>query len=114
MHRDVINFVHVINPFNFSQTLSSSSSSMAPSKSSSSSSSTSDFVITTSVDGHVKFWKKTSSTSVIEFVKHFKAHLGPITASCVSADGSLFASVCPIDKSIKIFDILNFGDKPPA
>lgn len=34
----------------------------------------SDFVITASVDGHVKFWKKTEEG--IEFVKHFRAHLG--------------------------------------
>lgn len=33
-----------------------------------------DFVITASVDGHVKFWKKTEEG--IEFVKHFRAHLG--------------------------------------
>jgi peptidylprolyl isomerase domain and WD repeat-containing protein 1 len=32
------------------------------------------FIITTSVDGHVKFWKKKDVG--IEFVKHFKAHLG--------------------------------------
>ena len=36
---------------------------------------TSDFVITTSVDGHLKFWKKKDEGG-IEFVKHFKAHLG--------------------------------------
>lgn len=33
-----------------------------------------DFIITASVDGHVKFWKKLSDG--IEFVKHYKAHLG--------------------------------------
>ncbi|KAJ1567804.1 Leukotriene A-4 hydrolase, partial [Cladochytrium tenue] len=45
-----------------------------------------DFFITTSVDKHVKFWKKTDRG--IEFVKHFRAHLGPwlwprrMTARC--------------------------------
>jgi hypothetical protein len=34
----------------------------------------SDFIITASVDGHVKFWKKQEEG--IEFVKHFRAHLG--------------------------------------
>ena len=47
MHRDTINFVNVT-PHT-------------------------DFVITTSVDGHVKFWKKQDTG--IEFVKHYNAHL---------------------------------------
>ncbi len=33
-----------------------------------------DFIITGSRDGHVKFWKK--KPQGIEFVKHFRAHLG--------------------------------------
>lgn len=33
----------------------------------------SDFVITGSVDGHIKFWKKDDSG--VEFVKHFRSHL---------------------------------------
>lgn len=33
-----------------------------------------DFVVTVSIDGHVKFWKKTDQG--IEFVKHFRSHLG--------------------------------------
>ena len=37
-----------------------------------------DFIITASQDGHVKFWKK--SDQGIEFVKHFRAHLAPITS----------------------------------
>lgn len=32
-----------------------------------------DFVITASIDGHVKFWKKMEEG--IEFVKHFRSHL---------------------------------------
>lgn len=35
-----------------------------------------DFVITGSVDGHLKFWKKRAEG--IEFVKHFRAHLGSV------------------------------------
>lgn len=34
----------------------------------------SDFVITGSVDGHIKFWKKDENGG-IEFVKHFRSHL---------------------------------------
>lgn len=32
-----------------------------------------DFVITASIDGHIKFWKKMEEG--IEFVKHFRSHL---------------------------------------
>lgn len=33
----------------------------------------SDFIITGSIDGHIKFWKKMEEG--IEFVKHFRSHL---------------------------------------
>ena len=33
-----------------------------------------EFLITASCDGHIKFWKKQGEG--IEFVKHFKAHMG--------------------------------------
>jgi peptidylprolyl isomerase domain and WD repeat-containing protein 1 len=39
----------------------------------------SEFVITGSSDGHVKFWKKMPDN--IEFVKHFQAHLGTVILS---------------------------------
>ena len=35
-----------------------------------------DFLVTASCDGHVKFWKKTEEG--IEFVKHFRSHLGTV------------------------------------
>ena len=35
-----------------------------------------DFIITGSKDGHLKFWKKRAEG--IEFVKHFRAHLGAV------------------------------------
>ena len=35
-----------------------------------------DFIITGSNDGHLKFWKKRAEG--IEFVKHFRAHLGAV------------------------------------
>jgi len=37
----------------------------------------SDFIVTASCDGHVKFWKKKEEEG-IEFVKHFRSHLGNI------------------------------------
>ena len=45
------------------------------------------FVITGSVDGHVKFWKKREVG--IEFVKHFRAHLASIKDMNVNCKGTL-------------------------
>ncbi|KAJ3179601.1 Peptidyl-prolyl cis-trans isomerase cyp15 [Geranomyces variabilis] len=78
MHRDVVNFVAITKT---------------------------DFLITTSVDGHVKFWKKTEKG--LEFVKHFRSHLGAIVAIDVSNDGTLLAT-CGADQGLKIFDVVNF------
>lgn len=33
-----------------------------------------EFIVTASIDGHLKFWKKMREG--VEFVKHYKAHLG--------------------------------------
>ena len=63
-------------------------------------------MITTSIDGHLKFWKKQEQG--IEFVKHYRAHLAPIVAISASADGQLFASVAE-DGTAKVFDVGNFG-----
>lgn len=65
-----------------------------------------DFVVTGSVDGHVKFWKKQDEG--VEFVKHFRCHLGNIQGLCTNHTGSLLCSVSN-DKSIKVFDVINFG-----
>jgi len=65
-----------------------------------------DFVITTSVDGVVKFWKKQAVG--IEFVKQYRGHIGPVTSVSVSADGTIFVSASS-DKTVKIFDVVNFG-----
>jgi len=64
-----------------------------------------DFIITASQDGHIKFWKKAEVG--IEFVKHFRAHLSPITQLVVNSTGSLLCTVSS-DKAVKIFDIINF------
>ena len=81
MHRDTLSFV-TVTPFT-------------------------DFLITTSVDGVVNFWKKQAVG--IEFVKQYRGHLGPVTSVSVSADGSIFASASS-DKTVKIFDVVNFGN----
>lgn len=46
-----------------------------------------DFVITASIDGHIKFWKKMEEG--IEFVKHFRSHLSKYRKS---------------EKSIKVYE----------
>ena len=79
-----------------------------------------NFVITASVDGHLKFWKKQERG--IEFVKHYRTHLGPILAMSTSDDGRSLAS-CGADTggslssgevvkgSAKVFDVENFGER---
>jgi peptidylprolyl isomerase domain and WD repeat-containing protein 1 len=64
-----------------------------------------EFVITGSSDGHVKFWKK--MTDNVEFVKHYQAHLGPIHAMTVSSDGKRLVTTSS-DKMIKFFEISGF------
>lgn len=68
-----------------------------------------DFIVTTSIDGHLKFWKKMDSG--IEFVKHYHAHLAPIISVSASADGAMFASIGE-DGTCKVFDVVNFGANP--
>ena len=64
-----------------------------------------EFLITSSTDGIVKFWKKVAEG--IEFVKEFRAHVGEIKSVSVSSDGRSFATA-GADKSIKIFDVMTF------
>ncbi|GBF99133.1 peptidyl-prolyl cis-trans isomerase [Raphidocelis subcapitata] len=65
----------------------------------------SDFIITGSIDGHLKFWKKQEGG--IEFVKHYRAHLGSVDGLAASDDGALCASVSR-DGTVKVFDVLTF------
>jgi peptidylprolyl isomerase domain and WD repeat-containing protein 1 len=64
-----------------------------------------DFLITTSADGVVKFWKKVSGG--VEFVKEFRAHEGLVRGTSVSVDGRSFAS-CGVDGTVKIWDVVTF------
>jgi peptidylprolyl isomerase domain and WD repeat-containing protein 1 len=64
-----------------------------------------DFLITSSTDGVVKFWKK--DFGGIEFVKEFRAHDGEIRSVSVSADGRSFATA-GADNTVKIFDVTTF------
>jgi peptidylprolyl isomerase domain and WD repeat-containing protein 1 len=65
-----------------------------------------DFIITTSLDGNLKFWKK--NYIGIEFVKQYKAHQGKITGISVSNSGLYLSTCSSKDESLKIFDVLNF------
>lgn len=81
------------------------------------------FLLTASVDGHLKFWKKQTSQQTaagepgIEFVKHYRAHLAPILALVASADGLIAATLAADGTvgeegglgSVKVFDVENFG-----
>ncbi|CAH1118491.1 unnamed protein product [Phaedon cochleariae] len=67
--------------------------------------SSTDFIVTASCDGHIKFWKKMETG--IEFVKHFRSHLGPIVKIACNSEGTLLCSAS-LDKSLKIFDVVNF------
>lgn len=70
-------------------------------------SSPSDFVITTSIDGVVKFWKKVGTG--VEFAKEYRAHSGRIQSSTISADGSTFATAGDDeDNTVKLFDVVTF------
>ncbi|KAL7009101.1 Peptidyl-prolyl cis-trans isomerase cyp15 [Cystobasidiomycetes sp. EMM_F5] len=87
--------------------------------------SSTDFVLTASADGWLKFWKKRDPSSSeqadvlggvgIEFVKQFRAHLSPILALPVSADGAIAATISADGSgnqsalgSIKVYDVENF------
>jgi peptidylprolyl isomerase domain and WD repeat-containing protein 1 len=64
-----------------------------------------EFLITSSIDGVVKFWKK--DFGGVEFVKEFKAHDGEIRSVSASADGRSFATA-GADNTVKIFDVATF------
>ena len=65
-----------------------------------------DFVVTASADGVVKLWKK--APGELEFVKVFRAHLGPIASVVASADGARLASLGTADRALKFFDVAAF------
>nr|CDS33017.1 hypothetical transcript [Hymenolepis microstoma] len=64
------------------------------------------YLITCSCDGHLKFWRL-AATRGLEFVKHYRAHLGAIIGLAISHDGELACTVGD-DKTAKIFDVINF------
>merc|ERR1711884_615899 len=108
-----------------------------------------NFLISGSSDGHVKFWKKKDKAPAsaadaeagkstgsatnnskdmlakakqatdsgkdltflgesIEFVKQYRAHIGPIDNMILSYDESRAVTCCSHEQAVKIFDVLNF------
>lgn len=63
------------------------------------------FLVTGSVDGHIKFWKK--QYEGIEFVKHFRSHIGALTAMALSTDGRLLATIGD-DSALKLYEVASF------
>ncbi|CAE7209121.1 amtB [Symbiodinium microadriaticum] len=63
------------------------------------------FLVTGSEDGHVKFWKK--QYEGIEFVKHYRAHLGKLLAMVISQDGRLLSTIGD-DNALKLFEVTSF------
>lgn len=64
------------------------------------------YLITGSRDGILKFWKKFHGG--VEFVKQYRAHREAIHGMSVCREGLRLAS-SGSDCQIKIFDVLNFG-----
>lgn len=65
-----------------------------------------NFVVTASMDGCIKFWN--SKPHLLEFIKTYKAHSGPVSDICASQDGQYLASVCASDRTVRIFSIKTF------
>ena len=69
------------------------------------STSESDFFVSASRDGHVKFWKKRAKG--VEFAKHFRAHVGVIVGMDCSKCGTRVVTLGE-DGSAKVFDVNSF------
>ena len=65
-----------------------------------------DYIVSVSVEGILKFWRKIQSG--VEFVKTYRAHAGRVSCIALSANEQKLASVSPKDMSLKIFDVANF------
>eukprot|EP00484_Ammonia_sp_Unknown_P030863 CAMPEP_0197052008 /NCGR_PEP_ID=MMETSP1384-20130603/26547_1 /TAXON_ID=29189 /ORGANISM="Ammonia sp." /LENGTH=701 /DNA_ID=CAMNT_0042484649 /DNA_START=38 /DNA_END=2143 /DNA_ORIENTATION=- len=64
-----------------------------------------DFLITASIDGVIKFWKKTEIG--IEFVKEYQGHSDYVQCMDISLDGTLLITIGN-DRHCCIFDVVTF------
>jgi len=64
-----------------------------------------EFLLTGSVDGHVKFWRKVQGD--VDFVKHYQAHLKPLNAMVLTPDGKQLVTTSE-DRMMKFFDVESF------
>ncbi len=62
-------------------------------------------IITISVDGNVKFWKK--EFELIKFRRNFRGNRGKITGIALTKDESVLYTASHMDKKIKVFDVIN-------
>ena len=64
-------------------------------------------LLTLSLDGVAKFWKRTGTADSLEFVKSYQAHVGTIAAATATHNGTTMASVGG-DGQIKIYAMETF------
>jgi peptidylprolyl isomerase domain and WD repeat-containing protein 1 len=64
-----------------------------------------DFFVTGSLDGHLKFWKKKAEG--VEFVKHYRSHPGAIVDLSASHDGE-YLCTCGAERTVKVYDVVAF------
>ncbi|MES1920932.1 Peptidylprolyl isomerase domain and WD repeat containing protein 1, partial [Bonamia ostreae] len=70
-----------------------------------------DFAVTASADGVVKFWRRKrwqKRRDCLEFVKEFKAHKGALSCLVLSGDGLQLATASQSDCFVRFFDVVNF------
>ena len=67
-----------------------------------------DVLATASVDGMIKFWKLMKGKTVLEFVKTFRAHEGPISSLQPSPNNDFLVSLSVQDKTLRLFLVKTF------
>mmetsp|Transcript_11457 Transcript_11457/g.35010 ORF Transcript_11457/g.35010 Transcript_11457/m.35010 type:complete len:644 (+) Transcript_11457:87-2018(+) len=65
-----------------------------------------DFVVTGSADGQLKFWKK--AAGVVEFVKQFLVQRGAFAGMATTRDGLWLGTTSAVDKAMKVFNVVGF------
>jgi len=68
-----------------------------------------DFVVTSSTDGVVKFWKHVRGKAPLEFVKMFLAHAAPVSTLTPSPDCEQLVTFSAKEGSLKLFLVTTFN-----